>query len=99
MKSMLMEAKYIAKRKGKIWCNDIHNCCKKLCFCSELEQEWESLTDAPLPYCLQLVRKHKATYTDKAALPFASAESGVYSNNVSISLYGIHYSDNALPSC
>ena len=93
LESMLSEARATAKTTGRIWCNDIHNCCKTLCFCDQLESEWERLSKHPLPYILQLQRKRKAC---KSA-PLTQ-ESGVYSDCVSIVFFriGISWFDFAI---
>lgn len=85
--SMFEEAKALASETGEVWCKDIHNSCKSICFCLQLERCWEKVSKHPLPPMLQLERNKRlqastATQQLQQASP-ASEHSGVYSEKVS----------------
>lgn len=83
LRSMLDEAKCIAKETGEIWCKEIYNCCNSICFCTELESNWENISSYPLPYLLQRDRNNRLQAQSQSAPASTSLQSGVYLSKVS----------------
>jgi hypothetical protein len=82
LQALFEQAKLTASRTGKIWCNDVYQSCKSLCFCAELEPIWENISTVPLPFTLKLLRQHRLKSVEQASA-IASEQSGVYSSAVS----------------